>query len=212
MPENKTALIDLHYLPCIEYFICLKKFNTILIEKEEYYVKQTYRNRCHVLSANKVERLSVPVEGGNKKIKIKDIRVSYKEKWYNDHWRTIMSAYGRAPFYEFFSDYFETEFQKREKFLFDLNLNLLTLCLKLLQIKPVIKFTDKFEKKPESDIIDLRSVIHPKRSYGQNAFYHPQPYQQVFGNTFVANLSIIDLLFCEGPNAAATVTNSMAQE
>ncbi|MBL6446987.1 WbqC family protein [Fulvivirga sp. 29W222] len=210
MPDKKTALIDIHYLPCIEYFTCLKKFDTILIEKEEYYIKQTYRNRCHLLSANKVERLSVPVVGGNKKIKIKDIKISYKEKWYNDHWRTIMSAYGRAPFYEFFSDYFEGEFQKREKFLFDFNLNLLTLCLKLLQIDPVINFTDKFEKKPESNIIDLRSVIHPKQRYEQNAFYHPQPYQQVFGSTFVANLSIIDLLFCEGPNAAATVTNSMA--
>lgn len=208
----KTALIDLHYLPCIEYFTCLKKFDNIVIEKEEHYVKQTYRNRCHVLSANKVERLSIPVIGGNKKIKIKDIRIEYREKWYNDHWRTIMSSYGRAPFYEYFFDYFEGEFQKREKFLFDFNLKLLTLCLKLLQMEPVINFTDKFEKMPESDIIDLRSVIHPKRGYEKNAFYQPLPYQQVFGKAFVANLSIIDLLFCEGPNAATTVTNSMTAE
>lgn len=205
----KTALIDLHYLPSLEYFACILKHDQILIEKEEHFIKQTYRNRCHILGANGVERLSIPVLGGNKKIKVKDIRIDYKQRWLSVHWRAIMSAYGRAPFYEFFADYFECEFQKREKFLFDFNYRLLTTCLKLLQINLNINFTDKFEKHPESHIIDLRSAIHPKKSYTLNPIYRPVSYQQVFGKGFVANLSILDLLFCEGPNATSLLRESV---
>ncbi|ELR70184.1 hypothetical protein C900_03869 [Fulvivirga imtechensis AK7] len=205
----KTPLLDLHYLPSLEYFSCILKYDQILIEREEHFIKQTYRNRCHILGANGVERLSIPVTGGNKKIKVKDIKIDYKQKWLNVHWRAIMSAYGRAPFYEFFADYLEGEFQKREKYLFDFNYRLLTTCLKLLQINPDIIFTEKFDNHPESHIIDLRSVIHPKKSYTQNPFYRPLPYQQVFGKGFVANLSILDLLFCEGPNAASRLRESV---
>lgn len=205
-------LIDLHYLPCLEYFVCLKKSDTIIIEKEEYYVKQTYRNRCHVLGPNKIERLSVPVIGGNKKIKVKDIKIDYKERWHNIHWRTIMSAYGRAPFYEYYQEYFEAEYSKNYTFLFDFNLKLLTICLNLLQLQCDIKFTEKFELDPGDEILDLRSVIHPKEGFETHDYYRPVPYQQVFGKAFAANLSIIDLLFCEGPNAMTIVTNSLKAE
>lgn len=207
----KTALLDLHYLPSIEYFTCLIKYDRILIEKEEHFVKQTYRNRCHILGANQVDRLSIPVIGGNKKIKVKDLQIDYSQNWLNVHWRAIMSAYGRAPFYEFFSDYFEAGFQKREKYLFDFNYRLLNVCLKLLKIDPIINFTDQFEKDSEKDIIDLRSAIHPKKDYNLNGFYQPVPYQQVFGKAFVANLSIIDLLFCQGPDSARMIKESTLQ-
>lgn len=205
----QTALIDLHYLPSLEYFTCIKKFDKILIEREEHFVKQTYRNRCHILGANKVDRLTIPVIGGNRKVKIKDVKIDYHQKWLNVHRRAIRSAYGKAPFYEFFFDYFDEEFQKREKFLFDLNFRLLTLCLKLLRMEPSITFSEQYIKEPEGDITDLRSVIHPKRDFHLNNLYRPHKYNQVFGAGFVANLSIIDLLFCEGPNSADTLTESM---
>lgn len=205
----KTALIDLHYLPSLEYFACLKQFDQIVIEKEEHFVKQTYRNRCHILGANAIDRLSIPVIGGNKKIKVKDIVIDHEQKWLHVHWRSISSAYGRAPFYEFYVDFFETVFLKREKFLFDFNFQLMTLCLKFLGMDPIIKFSETFEMSPEKNIIDLRSVIHPKKRFELNNFYQPVVYQQVFGKAFVANLSIIDLLFCEGPNAGASIAKSM---
>lgn len=210
--HNKTVLLDLHYLPSLEYFACIKKYNSILIEKEEYYIKQTYRNRCHILSANQVERLTVPVVGGRKKIKAKDIRIDYEQRWISVHWRTIMSSYGRAPFYEYFADYFEAEFHKRENFLFDLNFRLLTLCLKLLKLAPQISFTDQYVKDPESHIIDLRSAIHPKRGFEQNGLYRPVPYQQVFGKGFVADLSVMDLLFCQGPESGAVLERSTVMD
>lgn len=213
MSTPKTALIDLQYLPSIEYFTVLLKYDKIILDKEEHFIKQTYRNRCEILTANKVDKLSIPVIGGRKKIKVKDIEIDHDQKWQKDHWRAIQSAYGRAPFYEYFVHYFEPLFQKQEKYLFDFNLELLTLCLKLLQTKINFETTDKYYKAPENDHTDdLRSIVSPKRGYKSNSLYSPVSYPQVFGKNFVANLSIIDLLFCEGPNAKTIVTKSILAE
>lgn len=213
MHKNRTALIDLQYLPSLEYFTALLRYEKIIFEMEENFVKQTYRNRCHILTANKVDKLSVPVIGGNKKIKIKDLKIDYSQKWQKDHWRAIKSAYGRAPFFEFFSEYFQPFFFLEEKFLTDFNLGLLTTCLKLLQTDINFSMSTFYQKEPEGDQIDdLRSVVHPKKDYMKNSLYSPVPYPQVFGKNFVANMSIIDLLFCEGPNAKMVVTKSFKAE
>jgi len=209
MPEKKSLLIDLHYLPSIEYFTQLMVYENVVFEVEEYFVKQTYRNRCHIRAANKVDMLSVPVIGGRKKIKVKDIEIDHSQRWQKDHWRAIKSAYGRAPYYEFFEAYFEPFFQKQEKFLADLNINLLTNCLKLLQVSIDFALTETYEKTPsDNSVIDLRGQIHPKKGYNTNDFYKAVSYPQVFGSTFAANMSIIDLLFCEGPNSRSIVTKS----
>lgn len=212
MPEKKL-LIDLHYFPSIEYFTTLFRYKKIVFEVEEHFEKQSYRNRCHILSANKTEKLSLPVIGGRKKIKTKDITIDHTQRWQKDHWRAIQSAYGRAPFFEFFSHYFEPLFQKREKYLVDINLEILTICLQLLQTKIAFSLSKTYEKEPESDeYSDLRSVIHPKKDFSDNNLYKPVVYPQVFGSNFVPNLSIIDLLFCEGPNAKNIVTKSFKSE
>ncbi|MCG8385716.1 MAG: WbqC family protein [Cytophagales bacterium] len=207
--EKKTILADLHYLPSIEYFCLLDSYETIILENHEHFIKQTYRNRCHILGPNGRLTLSVPVIGGRKKIAMKDLRIDHDQKWSNNHWRAIQSAYGKSPFYEFFRDDFRAIFQKKEKFLVDLNCELLTLCLDLLGLKKKLIFSEKYENDPKrSNISDFRSVIHPKISFEQRVFYRPVPYPQVFGKDFVPNLSIIDLLMCEGPNSLAIVRKS----
>ncbi|MTI19478.1 hypothetical protein E1176_00440, partial [Fulvivirga sp. RKSG066] len=148
MHKGKAALVDLHYLPSLEYFALLNSYEHIVFEAEEHFEKQSFRNRCNILAANKVEKLSVPVIGGRKKVKIKEIQIDHTQRWQKDHWRAIQSAYGRAPFFEFFAEYFEPFFQKQEKYLFDFNYKLLTLCLKLSQIKVDYTFTETYEKSP----------------------------------------------------------------
>ena len=212
MPE-KSLLIDLHYFPSIEYFTALFRYEKIVFEVEEHFEKQTYRNRCHILSANKMEKLSLPVIGGRKKIKTKDITIDHTQRWQKDHWRAIKSAYGRAPFFEFYAPYFEPLLLKEEKFLVDFNLKILTICLQLLQTRISYSLSETYIKSPDpSKYDDLRSVIHPKRSFTENNLYEIVAYPQVFGNDFVPNLSIIDLLFCEGPNAKNIVTKSFKAE
>ena len=100
MNENAdTLLLDFHYLPCIAYFSCINRYHHLILEVHENYEKQSYRNRCYILSANKVLPLSVPVHRGKGKKPTKDIRIDYSQKWVNNHWRAIKSAYGKAPFF-----------------------------------------------------------------------------------------------------------------
>jgi hypothetical protein len=128
-------IIDLHYLPSLEYFACILQHDTIQIEAYEYYEKQSYRNRCKILASNKIDVLSVPVQNGNSKIIVKDIKVEYHQDWVRRHWGAIYSAYGKAPFFEYYADYFANIFEKKPDFLFDLNMELLTICLKLLKVE-----------------------------------------------------------------------------
>lgn len=198
-------VLDLQYLPNTLYFSILAKADTIIIERHENFVKQTYRNRTHILTPNGIDSLSIPLIGSQKKIKIDEIKIDHTQKWANRHWRAINSAYGKAPFFEYYADYIKTEIYANSESLFELNLNLLTLCLKFLEIEHQISFTKAYEKTPLSPIIDLRSQIHPKKAFTSALNHVYIPYQQVFGSSFVQGLSILDLLFSEGPNAGSII-------
>jgi len=203
-----TVLIESQYLPPVGYFAALHNTPTILLERHEHYVKQSYRNRCYINAVHGRESLTVPTTAKHGKVMITDIRIDYGQKWLSNHWRTITSAYGKAPFFEHYAgDLEKILFQKRE-FLYDLNYELLSLCLKWLRWGTTIKETLSYEKTPSTDIIDLRSLINPKKMDFLNNLYKPTPYYQVFGSSFAENASFIDLIFCEGPSAARVVQAS----
>jgi hypothetical protein len=206
--QDRAIIIDLQYLPCLEYFICLLQAKKVILEAHEHYVKQSYRNRCYIRAANRIDPLTIPVKGGNKKNQVKDIQIDYQQKWLNNHWRAIQSAYGKAPFFEYFADYLESVFFKKHIFLFDFNLELLSACLRLLQTSVDIEITKEYHQGLNNDQVDLRSVVHPKKEPFENHIYRPLPYNQIFGNEFVGNLSVIDLIFNEGPNARNILTLS----
>ena len=113
--DTQTVLIDLHYLPCLEFFACVLNFDEIILESNENYTKQSYRNRCYLQGSNKIEMLTIPVIDGNKKVIIKDVKIDYSQRWEIIHWRTITAAYGKSPFFEFFADYFQDIYQKGQK-------------------------------------------------------------------------------------------------
>ena len=193
--------LDLQYLPSLEYFAALLKYDYIYLEANEHFEKQSYRNRCYIRAANKVDLLSVPVLDGRRKVMIRDIRIDYQQSWLKDHWRAITSAYGKTPYFEHYASYFEQILFKKHTFLFDLNWELLTKCLHLLQIRNKLKSTSSYVKDLDLNCLDLRSVIHPKKNYLNNKIYRALPYVQNFGSEFVPNLSIVDLLFCKGVEA-----------
>lgn len=200
-PDFGELLIDLHYLPCLDYMTVLVQTGRVQIEAHEQYQKQSYRNRCYVLTANRVDALAVPVQHGTRHQPIRDLRIDNGQPWQNHHWRTIQAGYGKAPFFEYYAPDFESVLRKNQSFLFDLNLELLTLCLKLLGVGTPINLTECYEKTPPPGLFDVRSRINPRNGPGMHLFYHPEPYMQNFGQNFVPNLSIIDLLFCQGPDA-----------
>lgn len=198
-----NTLIEAQYFPPLEYFSFLKSKNEIWIETKERFEKQTYRNRCYILSANKVLPLTVPVKFAGKKPSMDQVEIDYKEKWLNQHWRAIISAYNKSPFFEYYQPEIEAILFARHDQLLTLNLELLTFCLKALNIDTKIRLTEKYENGSESPIEDMRSVIHPKKDYICNEFYSPIPYHQIFGDKFVANLSVLDLISCVGPESSS---------
>ena len=207
---NSQAVIELHYIPSIPYMASWVHFDEIIIESKESYTKQSYRNRCQIRTANNVDDLIIPVQKGNSNIPIQEIRIDHNQSWIKNHWRAIQSAYGNAPFYDHYKHDIEKIMLSNPRFLFDLNLQFLELILKMIGLNKNIIFSQKYEKVYPSTIRDLRSVIHPKQDNHRLDFYTPQEYAQVFGNQFVKDLSIIDLIFCEGPGTLNVLKRSIS--
>ncbi|NNF36308.1 MAG: hypothetical protein HKN68_19550 [Saprospiraceae bacterium] len=180
----------------------------IYIEKWENYVRQSYRSRCLINAANGVLALSVPVEGGRSKKLIKDIRIVSGNSWIDQHLRSIMSAYGKAPFFEHYIGDIESFFQKRYTFLYDLSIESMTLCLKMMNLKIQWKETSTFIHDYNKGEKDFRNEFNAKNSEGYPDFFKPQEYFQLFGKQFAVNLSILDLIMCEGPQASSILRGS----
>ena len=207
---SRQAIIELHYFPSIPYIASWMHYDEIIIESKESYAKQTFRNRCQIKTANKVEDLIVPIQKGNSNIPIQEIRIDYQQTWLKDHWGAIQSAYGKAPFFEHYREDVEKILNKQPRFLFDLNLQILEHILDILNINKKMIFSQKYEKIYPANISDLRSSIHPKQDLEKISFYHPVEYIQVFGDQFISNLSILDVIFCEGPNSRKIILESIS--
>ena len=204
----RECIIDLQFLPSLEYFVALSSFDEVLFDKHEHFIKQSYRNRCFVLGANGKLRLTVPTKKGSQKTPMHSVEIDYSHDWVNPLWRSISSAYGRAPFFEFYSDTIKEILFEKPQLLTSLSGDLLSFCLKCLDMDNRLTFSEEYTKNNQTTITDLRGRIHPKISYLTNPFYRPFVYTQIFGNNFVPNMSIIDLLFCEGPNAREVLSRS----
>ncbi|MDD2286404.1 MAG: WbqC family protein [Paludibacter sp.] len=195
------------YLAPVEYYLVLTNADEILLEQYEFFVKQSYRNRCVIATANGLMDLTIPVEkseGG--KILIRDVRVSRHGNWQIQHWRSIESAYNSSPFFEFYADDLVCFYERKWNFLWDFNLELQQKMLELIDSQPEIKLTTTYVRHFSDDVKDLRAGIHPKKEPGMNHF---QPYYQVFQEKygFQQNLSILDLLLNMGNEAILTLKN-----
>ncbi|MCG8474662.1 MAG: WbqC family protein [Cytophagales bacterium] len=209
----QNVLIELQYLPSVEYFALLLQADKVYFEGNYgRYEKQSYRNRFRILTANKVADLSIPVRFGNRRRPpVREVEIDYNQKWLHTHWRTILSAYGKAPFFEYYIDFLEPVFAKKFKNLFELNLAMFKTCLGLLGLSLDWQVVDNRSGIAEN-VEDWRSKVHPKRSYIENGIIEPFSYTQVFGEKFVPNLSILDLLFCEGSNSLNILKKSLLRE
>lgn len=193
-------LLPTAYLPNCDYFRLLLSGEAVLMEKHEHYLKQSYRNRCRIYSANGPLDLSIPLQKLAEKELITGKKIAYEERWQNQHWRALTSAYKNSPYFEYFEDELRPFYEQEFEFLFDYNLQLLRTILKILRQKTEIGFTTAFEKEPANGP-DYRALLHPKKS----AIFDHKPYYQVFSDKhgFMPNLSILDLLFHEGLNSLA---------
>ncbi len=214
MSEHPNSiLMELHYLPSVQYFTKLVQYDKVIIEQHENYTKGSYRNRCHIAGANGLQRLSIPLkQGKNNNKPIKEVAISYETNWQHQHWLSIISAYGNAPFFEYYVDEIAPFFKKKYTTLFELNWALLVILKDLVGLNTNIALSLDYEKETSEHIVDFRNKISPKaQKIVLDKDFNLEEYPQVFKekNGFLANLSILDLLFCTGPQSILYLENSI---
>lgn len=181
----------------------LTKYKDIDIEIHETYPKQTFRNRCNIATSSGILSLSVPVIRANgNHTKTADIEIDNTKNWQTLHWRSIVTAYNKSPYFLYYRDLFEPIYKKKFHHLVDLNQELLEILLATMQIKNTrINSTLSYEFIPEA--IDLRNSFQSKRTPYQSIIPDLPRYMQAFeeNHGFIPDLSITDLLFNLGPDA-----------
>lgn len=210
-------LLSTAYFPPIEYFAKIAegfslspdgmKPSVVYIEARENYQKQSYRNRCKFYADNGMQTLNVPIvhEGGTFCHPIDRIRVDWSTPWVIRSQRAIMAAYESSPYFEYYKDDLFAIMDSGIPTLFGLNMAITEFFLRKTGIPAELRLTDCFHAEaPAMYGEDLRYVIHPKK---ENCILEDlglkKPYYQVFARKygFIPNLSVMDLLFNEGPDS-----------
>ena len=213
-PLFPASVLTMAYFPPVEYFFAIARSGRVLIEQHENYQKQSWRSRCRILSAGGVEDLSVPIVKEERRSRpVRDIRIDYGEPWLQHHIRAFEAGYRSSAFFDYYADDLLPILRRKPVFLFDLNMALLEKLMDLLDLHVPVSLTETFVKDPEA-VFDFRARIQPKyKGESLLAEYHrEQAYYQVFVNQmpgqaghdapgFIPNLSVLDLLSAEGPDA-----------
>ncbi len=202
----KTILLHPSYFPSIEQMAAVAQAEHVVFEVADNYQKQTYRNRMFIAHSNGQLLLNIPIKHNKtrKRQKTKEVMVENDFPWQEHHWRSLQSAYRTSPFFEYYEDDLAIFFTETVGNLMEHNLKIFEVLCELIGIDVETSHTVTFETKPES--IDLRFLINAKRK----SEFQPEIYNQVHqaNHPFLPNLSILDLLFNEGPNTLNYLENS----
>lgn len=206
MQNSQLPVFSTAYFPPVSYLSQCLKQDSFLIEIHETYPKQTYRNRCVIATANGLQNLTIPVRKtfGNQ-TRTAEIIISEAEPWQRLHKRALEAAYKASPFYDFYIADLLPVFDQQYETLTALNDAALKLILKLLKMDLSYSFTTEY-KRPSEFVADYRNFFSPKNPFNKEYFAE---YYQVYSHKypFQADLSILDLLFNEGPQALLYLKN-----
>lgn len=204
----KQLYLSTAYWAPISYYSALLRHGGATIEQHETYIKQTYRNRCHIIGASGIQSLTIPIiKPEHPTTPVRDIRISNHGNWRHLHRMAISSAYGSSPFYEYYADDINLLYETRYEFLIDYNRAQIDCVQNWLNIDLNIQYSHTYLSAESPDITDLRAAIHPKHPDTEKLInYITPPYYQVFDNRhgFISDASILDL-FCNMGNESILI-------
>lgn len=197
------AILPAAYLPPVEYFMAAAMTGDILVEAQDSYVKQTYRNRCRIYACDGILSLAVPVSLPAGCRKMDEALIDYSKPWLQQHERALVSAYRTSAFFEYYQDDIFPILDSRPGHLLELDYKLILKLLDLLGLRCKVSLTGEYVRDYGPDCLDLREALHPKKAVPGFLGDRFRPYYQVFSGKygFISGLSVLDLLFNEGPNA-----------
>lgn len=194
-----NIIIHPTYFPSIAHFVAMSQADRVTFEVYDNYQKQTYRNRAYIYGANGKLLMNVPVSFSQKNRQLyKEVKISYAEDWQSQHWKTLVSAYRTSPFFEFYEDEFKPLFEEQHDHILEFNFKCLGVVLDCLQLDIEFDKTTSFEKHIENKE-DFRFLVNARKEPNFNFDDYFQVFADKYG--FISNLSILDLLYNEGPNA-----------
>ena len=198
-------IIHPNYLPSTSQFLLIVNSKKLVFEINDHFLKQTFRNRTYIYGANGKLILSIPVIHSQKNRKLlKDVKISYSHDWPTQHWKSFQVSYRSSPFFEYYEDKLIDLYKRREKYLCDFNLKSIDIISEMLKINLEYVFTKKYEDN-YSNKLDYR-----KNCKKIDSKYKINKYTQVFESKhgYIENLSVLDLIFNEGPNAVNFLNTS----
>lgn len=211
--RNMDILLSSAYLAPVQYYTKLLQCKgNAYIEAYDSYTKQTYRNRCVIVDANGPLALTIPTEKtAEGKCLMRDIRISDHGNWRHRHWNALEAAYRHTPFFLYYEDDFRPFYEQKIESLYDFNMGLTRLVCQLIGIDTPLLPTTEYEG--ASCLTDLRECIHPKQAWEADKEFVPKEYYQVFKDKhgFIANMSIVDLLFNMGPESILILNESCSR-
>ena len=193
-----NLLIHPNYLPAISQLKLIIDSKKLIFEINDNFQKQTHRNRTYIYGANGLLLLSIPVIHSQKnRKKFKDVKIAYDYDWLTQHLKSFQISYRSSPFFEYYEDKLVDLYVRREKYLYDFNLRSIDVLFDMLQINLEYDFTKGYSEQ-YSDILDYRNNYEKL-----NSSFKIKEYTQVFESKhgYIENLSALDLIFNEGPNA-----------
>lgn len=207
----RHILLPFYCLGSVTWYKKLLEAGAVYFDLQEPFPRQTCRNRYYIVAANGVSKLIIPLKHPQSKVPFRDIQVSRTEDWQRHHWKTIRSAYGRSPFFEYYADYFAPMYENTSSpWLHDFNRNMLDTTFRLLHIKQPVHYLEATTSiLPENDLRPWFEFPWQKYPLTPQTDRHRtlRPYPQVFDarHGFIPDMSILDALFCLGPQALQAV-------
>lgn len=199
---NDSVLIPVVAFPNVYWWRQFAHSTVVLLDYAEHFRKMSFRNRYLIAGPDGVVTLSVPVaEGRQQRRSMGSVRTDARDKWQIRQWRTLQSTYNRSPYFEFYAHQLEPLFSRPYELLVDFNRDSIEIVAQLLGLRPEIRTVTEYTPVPADGVLDLRNEFLCK---AYEAKLEPtKPYHQVFSDRtgFLPNLSILDLLFNEGPAA-----------